>query len=948
LLAASDGNLWVAGEGEGVFRLDYGTSRWATYSGLHFQCESRDGALWYLTRDRGVIRRLANQWTRFDSVDGLMDRPGQVLTTAKGEVLVIGSQDDKLSIARLKGELWERGDFPVAGSLGQFGTLVMDGSGSVWMITPGGVLQSTPVGLPEKDLLTFTEHTLPEAPGAAQTIECAVNDNIWVGGWYGLRRFDGNSWTVMTEPSGLSSYVDVLKRTSNDELWVGTRLYGLYHYDGMKWTHHNVQNGLADNNVIGILEAADGSIWASTRGGISRFDGRSWSTQALPTYFDGNFTPDGLQETRDGTIWINLGSRGSSKTVHYRPDIDAPQTRITTSLARVSQPGNTALSWEGSDPWRITEDAALQYSYRLTGREWSPYDRAKTKIFLALESGTYTFEVRARDRDFNVDGTPARVNFTVVEPVWQQLWFQVLVAFSIGLIVLQTGRVIRRDRHLKRTNRALSKSNQELEMSEERLTGVVNGAPVVLWALDTSGTVTLSQGKGLSTLGLAPDEAVGKSIFDLYADNPRMVDDARRALEGATFTSMVTFGVSTMEYRFSPFRDAEGEVAGVIGVATDITDRMRAESERARLDDQLQQLRYLYRLRTALGTARTPDEVIRAAGDAITKVLGSASSSGVEIGYDARIWTFGNPQVVGQIQYDRPLAWGGKKRGWLIVHCATVLNEPQERAILDETAGQIIRVLESRVLEMHIMQTNRLVSLGQMAAAVAHELNQPLAAISATAEGLYLRLEEGMAVTRDRTMSMMSDILGLVERMTGTIEYLRIFSRDTSEEPSQRFSINEVVRASLRLVEAQLKSHGVTVRLSLADGLPEILGHPHQMEQVILNLLSNARDALDERGEAASVDRDLKWRKEVHIRTYPDREMWVAIEVVDNGVGIDQDEISRLFEPFYTTKEAERGTGIGLSISHAITQNHGGRIVCESERGQGATFRVVLPVAEEG
>lgn len=192
---------------------------------------------------------------------------------------------------------------------------------------------------------------------------------------------------------------------------------------------------------------------------------------------------------------------------------------------------------------------------------------------------------------------------------------------------------------------------------------------------------------------------------------------------------------------------------------------------------------------------------------------------------------------------------------------------------------------------------------------------------------------------------MMKHVVGLVERMVGTVEHLRVFSRDTSMEADVRFSVNEMIHSSLGLAGTQLRSHGVALQLDLTEGLPPVSGHPHQMEQVMLNLLNNARDALDEKEQSSRGEWERGRTKGVWVRTWGEGD-WVVIEVEDNGTGIDEAHQARLFEPFFTTKRADRGTGIGLSICHAIIQKHGGWIACESRKGEGTTFRVGLPARE--
>ena len=158
-------------------------------------------------------------------------------------------------------------------------------------------------------------------------------------------------------------------------------------------------------------------IWAATRGGTSRFDGKTWTRSALPLELHTYITRGiGLLQSRDEALWINNnfgqydwygrvqpGITGVEepdlRTVRYLPDADAPDTEITLFLDRVSQPGNTTLAWKGVDPWRSTPDAEVEYAWRLDEGEWSAFSSETLKTFLALHSGEHTFEVKARDRD---------------------------------------------------------------------------------------------------------------------------------------------------------------------------------------------------------------------------------------------------------------------------------------------------------------------------------------------------------------------------------------------------------------------------------------------------------------------------------------------------------------------------------------------------------------------
>jgi serine phosphatase RsbU (regulator of sigma subunit) len=283
------------------------------------------------------------------------------------------------------------------------------------------------------------------------------------------------------------------------DMWVGTRYYGVYHYDplrpddsqagrgsdgspatGERWTRYNVGDGLADNTARSILQAHDGSVWVATPRGISRFDGRTWTTRALPLDLIGTRFPSLAQE-KDGAIWISqlsdawplyghampgrtapVGMSHRVWTTRYEPDAALPETRITLFGDKVSQPGNTTLEWEGRDRWRSTPSEEIQFSHRLDDQDWGPFTHRTAVVLKSLPSGNHTFHVKARDRDFNEDATPASVTFTVVPPVWQEPWFLGLMVVLLGAIGLQTGRVVRRDRRLQESNTALSTGHKEL------------------------------------------------------------------------------------------------------------------------------------------------------------------------------------------------------------------------------------------------------------------------------------------------------------------------------------------------------------------------------------------------------------------------------------------------------------------------------------------------------
>ncbi|MEW6753445.1 MAG: ATP-binding protein, partial [Candidatus Latescibacterota bacterium] len=355
---------------------------------------------------------------------------------------------------------------------------------------------------------------------------------------------------------------------------------------------------------------------------------------------------------------------------------------------------------------------------------------------------------------------------------------------------------------------------------------------------------------------------------------------------------------------------------------------------------QVQQLQYLERLRAEVARARTVEEVVARAGTCVQEALGAGV---VSIEHDGRDRRFGDGDEAHLVVHERSLAWSGQERGRLRVCAPEALEEARERVLLDETAGQIAQALEARELELQLLSSARLVSMGQVAAGVAHELSQPLGALSNTVADLHLRLDEGTPVRPDELHEMMEHATGLARRMAATVAHLRAFSRQTGEEPPEPFAVNGVVESALRMVGAQMRSHGVEVVVDLGQGLRAVRGRATEVEQVVLNLLTNARDAV--------------LAREPSPRGLPERRVWVrtrahgtavTLDVEDNGPGIAAKDRSRVFEPFFTTKPPDQGVGLGLSISLAIVRRHGGQITCASREDGGTRFRVRLPAAPNG
>ncbi len=263
-----------------------------------------------------------------------------------------------------------------------------------------------------------------------------------------------------------------------------------------------------------------------------------------------------------------------------------------------------------------------------------------------------------------------------------------------------------------------------------------------------------------------------------------------------------------------------------------------------------------------------------------------------------------------------------------IIGIVIVIRDVTERKRLEE---------EKDKMKMKMVSASKLASLGEIAAGVAHEINQPLTYISAFIQTAQDDIEENVKINEIKLGKKLKSAYTEVKRINSIVQHLRTFGRQ-SESNMRHVNIETVFNNTLLLMGERIRLRNIALIKDIEEDLPMVLANSNRLEEVFINLFQNAIDAFNVKSDnseicfKASLSHDKKF---------------IIISVRDNGAGIEKKTLEKIFEPFFTTKEVGKGTGMGLSIVYGIIQEHKGAITCDSELNIGTTFEVRLPIKYE-
>jgi PAS domain S-box-containing protein len=470
-----------------------------------------------------------------------------------------------------------------------------------------------------------------------------------------------------------------------------------------------------------------------------------------------------------------------------------------------------------------------------------------------------------------------------------------------------------------------ARTREDLAEKKHLLRSLLEQAPVIIWMVDVEGRLQLTEGSVHAVSGLLPTV-------------PEIEQAAQRALTGVPVEGTITVGSAEFEYRYVPRRDDDGTIVGATGVAMDVTVRRAVEMANRRLTTAIEQSEEFVVLLSSAG-------VIEYANPAFEKISNTTRASAFGVP-----WTRLIPQGAEEdeilAELNRAITEGRAWRG--TIHgrrphrsdCIEQVSLSPLRDVNGRLTGFVAvgrDIAEQVRTQERLRQVEKMDAIGQLAGGIAHDFNNLLQVILGNVNLCLLRNPP------DQFRSMLSEVEQASRRASSLVGQLLTFSRKGAGTQAH-LSLDYLVNRLMPLIQRILGEH-IQVELAIENGPFAICGEESQLEQVVLNLCINARDAMPEGGHLllrlSRVELDSG---EALRQSLSGAGSYIVFDVIDTGCGMTEEVQRRIFEPFFTTKGA--GSGIGLATVYAVAKRHGGSVEVRSEVGVGSHFRVTFQCAD--
>jgi PAS domain S-box-containing protein len=508
---------------------------------------------------------------------------------------------------------------------------------------------------------------------------------------------------------------------------------------------------------------------------------------------------------------------------------------------------------------------------------------------------------------------------------------------------------------------ATRQAQAALRVSERRFRDVTKAAGGCIWEIDARGRFTYLSERVETMLGFHPEELIGRPMLEL-------VDKDERARVGAVWNELSRtqgtvcdfevglVGKSDLVIRGSvsavPVLSPSGEVTGFRGVTLDITGRKRAEEA---LREGEMQFRAMFEV-ASIGMAqadpqsgrwlRVNQTMCAITGYSADEMLKMQVSEVTHPEDRQADWEVFQRVVRGELpdyRMEKRYVRKGGLIAWVNVNM-TVIRDAAGRptrtmATIEDITERKRLEAERWAMEAQMRQQQKLESIGTLAGGVAHEINNPINGIMNYAQLIQDRLPADSPLAE-----YTGEILKETDRVATIVRNLLTFARNENQSQSPA-RVADIVEATLSLVRTVMRRDQITLTVNVPTGLPELRCRSQQIQQVLMNLMTNARDALNERYPGHDPDKVLSVTASLFEK---EGRRCVRVTVEDHGTGITPEVRERMFDPFFTTKPRDQGTGLGLSISHGIVREHHGELTVESEPGKFTRMHLDLPADQEG
>lgn len=874
------------------------------------------------------------------------------------------------------------------------------------------------------------------------------NDKFWFGGITGLGLFSKGAYRSLRNEEGFpgdSSFC--IHPIGDGKIWFGGR-DSIYQYDGSRWSL--IRSGL--DAVRSMITSKDGRIWVASGTGLHQYFEGSWITNTEEDGLPSSIVYEVFEDSQ-GRIWA--GTTKGLSLYFSKNDREPPDTQIInqSDMREVAPSGNVQFLLSGMDKWKYTLPERMYYSYRMDEKPWSPYQMGDIG-FSDLAPGTHQIQVRAMDRNWNVDPTPAEFTFSVLLPWYKTPGFLLIVSIGSLVILVLLAYAVSRYMWMERL---VEQRTVELARREALYRTLVENLKQNVFLKDREGVFLSGNSCFCELIGLPLDRIIGKTDFDLFPPDlaKKYRDDDRRIMETGETLHLIEENETGRERKWvetvkTPIADEQGTVSGILGIFWDISERIHHQEALHKNQELLEITQKVAHVGSWCSDLVTWEltwsaETYRIFGVDVSRFDGNtetffslihpqdtervrakslqAIANREPYQIDHRIirpdgvvrWVYeraeivvdqdGAPiQMVGTVQDiteqkqaeeaiqslakfpdenpnpvmrvsregillfankpSEPLLdfWGIRRgepippvwRNHLQEACTSYTKKEMEIVHEKRTFSLVVSpipdadymniygvdVTEKKRLEEQFRQAQKMEAIGQLAGGVAHDFNNLILAIQGYSQFLLNDLPSNSGMRND-----VDEIMKAASRAASLTRQLLAFSRKQVLQPVS-LDVNNLISDMKKMLH-RLIGENIDLITNLDPDLGIIKADPGQIEQVIMNLAVNSRDAMPDGGrlslETKNVDLDESYMRE-HDSVEPGA--YVMLAVSDTGHGMDKATIQRIFDPFFTTKDVGKGTGLGLSTVYGIVKQSGGNIWVYSETGKGTVFKIYFPRIE--